>query len=283
MKAWAFRFVYLCLTTGLACANTLEFEVTTFGTGATKTQALDAARQQAVSDAIGAMKSRTSTSKRSGDLQLLHSKVIASRRLSDGSVEVEVKALVRAPSDSVQPYPLLGIAVMADQENAEDKATLELTQAVRERLQSNGVTPVDSDHPSVSRAMQRLQLDRPITTASQLKSLGLRSLPADVLCIVAVKKITNDISRSEVITQVVLLQAYGAGRHQISTVRASVMGDINGGPKAAQIEAAKQIARLATNFGSRRTNNVVAQTDKIESVPQRKAQANHGIILDDDW
>jgi len=51
MTSWACRFsgIYLMMV-GLACANPLEFEVTSSGTGVTKSQALSAARENALVD-----------------------------------------------------------------------------------------------------------------------------------------------------------------------------------------------------------------------------------------
>jgi len=282
MTSWACRFSGIYVMVGLACANPLEFEVTSSGTGVNTSQALSAARENALVDVFKVVSAGETARGKAPDPVIVSSNVVSIRRITRESVEVVVKARVRTSIDLTAQQTRWGVAVMADTNQAQDASTAGLVQAVRDLLERNGVMSVAPDHPSVSRALQRLQIQSAIAPTKG-KVQTSRSLPADVLCMVSVKNREQDGQDFTLTTQVVLLQAYDTSRHEIRTLKASVTGDPARGSEAVQVAAAMQIAKLASGFAMRQSVIALEPSATLQAIPVPKEPGRHGIILDSDW
>ena len=282
MTVWACRFGLIYLMAGLACAGTLEFEVTSAGAGANPSLALRAARENALVDVFKVVAVGDAGKRTSADPIVVSSKVLSTRRITQERVEVVVKARVRTSSDLMAQQPLLGVAILADTHQAQDASTLELVQTVRDLLEGNGMASVPPDHPSVFRALQRLQIVG-ATAPPKGKVQTSRSLPADVLCMVSVKEMEQVGQDFRLTTQVVLLQSYGTSRHEIRTVQTSVTGDPTRGTQAVQVAAALQIVKLASGFAMRQSAIALEPVGTREALPRASDKTSHGIILESDW
>lgn len=274
---------WMILCFGCAVATAQEFEVTAFGTGANRAQAVAAARQQSLADAISSVSGGHSDARERVEPRVLHTKVISAYRIDDGQFEAQVESLIQISKVGLPARPTQGVAVLPDYDHSGDANTLELVQAVRERLSRHGITPVDSDHPSVPRALRRLHFPVLQSNATSAKATTQSSLPADVLCLLSAESVQIVGLKYRITAHVVLLQAFGSNRHQISTVRATVTGDEKGGQKAAQIEAAIQISKLAASFAAKYANSQPGNTASEVSPERIRRPVNHGIILESDW
>jgi hypothetical protein len=242
-------WLFLCALSGPVVGHPVI--VSAFGHGATRAEAIESARRNAVEDALSAVTGRQgSTMFLVGNVNrfVQWSKIIHVAESSSGQYEAFVEAEIEVAHGSVMSSKRLRVAIVADPASPADSITSEMIDSTRTSLLvSPWIQWVSASNPTVLDAVARISSGRPLPV-----STGSVRGDVDVLCMIASELIPRSkdaSSAAEGLDLKVRWTAYDLRLGQVKQVKrlkTSVAGAVPGSQSQLAGRASEEIVR-ATN------------------------------------